>query len=79
MILKEENKNQTLINLREVPIFFPFKPYDIQRDYMEKVLEALQKGENALLQSPTGTGKTLCLLSSALAWMKKQRETQEKS
>jgi Rad3-related DNA helicase len=36
---------------------FPFKPYDCQLIYMEKVVQSLQEGEFALLESPTGTGK----------------------
>ncbi|XP_071836149.1 regulator of telomere elongation helicase 1-like isoform X2 [Apostichopus japonicus] len=51
-----------------VNIDFPFEPYDCQKDYMGKVIECLQKGVNGILESPTGTGKTLCLLCSTLAW-----------
>ena len=60
----------TLVTLHDVPINFPFKPYKCQEDYMSKVIRALQMSENALLESPTGTGKTLCLLCSALAWQR---------
>jgi regulator of telomere elongation helicase 1 len=41
---------------------------------MVNVLKAIKEGENALLESPTGTGKTLCLLTSAIAALKKERE-----
>lgn len=41
---------------------------------MSKLLVGVQKGENCLLESPTGTGKTLALLCAALAWQKQQRE-----
>ncbi len=66
----------TTIELRGIPVHFPFKPYKCQEDYMNKVLDALFKGQHALLESPTGTGKTLCLLCSALAWQRQQAEMQ---
>lgn len=41
---------------------------------MTKVVRALKNCENALLESPTGTGKTLSLLCSSLAWLRAHRE-----
>lgn len=56
------------IEICGIPVEFPFEPYECQRVYMSKVISALQNGQNALLESPTGTGKTLCLLCATLAW-----------
>ncbi|XP_046858545.1 regulator of telomere elongation helicase 1-like [Xenia sp. Carnegie-2017] len=58
----------SVINIRGVEITFPFKPYDCQIKYMEKVIQCLEEGKNGILESPTGTGKTLCLLCATLAW-----------
>uniref|UniRef100_A0A336L6I5 Regulator of telomere elongation helicase 1 homolog n=1 Tax=Culicoides sonorensis TaxID=179676 RepID=A0A336L6I5_CULSO len=57
------------ITLNGVVVNFPFEPYEVQKNYMSKVIEALQGSSNAVLESPTGTGKTLCLLCSSLAWL----------
>lgn len=47
---------------------FPYDAYPCQLEYMTKVIVALQNKQNALLESPTGTGKTLCLLCATLSW-----------
>ncbi|XP_010538012.1 PREDICTED: regulator of telomere elongation helicase 1 [Tarenaya hassleriana] len=56
--------------IRGIDVDFPFEAYDCQILYMEKVIQSLQNKCHALLESPTGTGKTLCLLCATLAWRK---------
>eukprot|EP00934_Nitzschia_sp_Nitz4_P001171 Nitzschia sp. Nitz4//scaffold2_size372955//57610//61680//NITZ4_000371-RA/size372955-snap-gene-0.9-mRNA-1//1//CDS//3329546620//1171//frame0 len=68
----------TTVELNGIPIHFPFQPYKCQEDYMEKVLDALLRSENALLESPTGTGKTLCLLCSTLAWQRQEARRRDR-
>ncbi|XP_070237503.1 regulator of telomere elongation helicase 1 isoform X5 [Bos mutus] len=62
------------ITLKGVTVDFPFQPYKCQEEYMSKVLECLQEKVNGILESPTGTGKTLCLLCSTLAWREHLRD-----
>ncbi|XP_040009350.1 regulator of telomere elongation helicase 1 isoform X2 [Xiphias gladius] len=63
------------LSLHGVTVNFPFPPYDCQKDYMVKVIECLQKKVNGVLESPTGTGKTLCLLCATLAWREHFKDT----
>lgn len=52
-----------------VDVEFPYpNPYTSQRVIMASAMKAYMRRQNALLESPTGTGKTLALLSSALAY-----------
>ncbi|PIA42699.1 hypothetical protein AQUCO_02000269v1 [Aquilegia coerulea] len=60
----------------EEPTFpaFPYKPYSIQIDFMKALYQALNKGGVAMLESPTGTGKTLSIICSALQWIIDRKE-----
>jgi Rad3-related DNA helicase len=40
---------------------------------MSTIIKALNKGTNGVLESPTGTGKTLSLLCSALAYLRDKK------
>ncbi|ELT95437.1 hypothetical protein CAPTEDRAFT_179377 [Capitella teleta] len=62
-----------LVEASGVSVNFPFDPYPCQVDYMSSVVSCLKTGQNAILESPTGTGKTLCLLCSSLAWLETKR------
>ena len=72
-------KKQNIFNINGIDIHFPYKIYGNQRIYMVKVIQLLNNrfvSNNtniAALESPTGTGKTLCLLCSTLAWMHEMR------
>ena len=69
-----KTKKQILLNLKGIQIYFPYKPYDIQIKYMEKIIDSLNNNYLAALESPTGTGKTLFVLCATLAWMKFMRK-----
>lgn len=46
----------TLI-LQGIQVYFPYEPYACQIKYMNEVIRSLESKNNALLESPTGTGK----------------------
>ena len=68
-------KNQKIVMIQGITIYFPYEPYQPQIDYMMEVISSLNKtGSISALESPTGTGKTLCLLCAVLAWAKHYKE-----
>ncbi|RYH21164.1 hypothetical protein EON65_21355 [archaeon] len=66
-----------VVPISGVNVEFPKTPYECQVTYMQKVLQAMSTGSNALLESPTGTGKTLSLLCASLAWQKQHNRRLE--
>ena len=69
----ELKKNVYLVG--GIPVEFPFRPYGSQLEFMGRVISTLDRAQreghcHALLESPTGTGKSLSLLCSSLAWQK---------
>ncbi|KFP28871.1 Fanconi anemia group J protein, partial [Colius striatus] len=51
-----------------VKIVFPCKAYPSQLAMMNAIVKGLNNGQHCLLESPTGSGKSLALLCSALSW-----------
>uniref|UniRef100_A0A8C5KTB7 BRCA1 interacting protein C-terminal helicase 1 n=1 Tax=Jaculus jaculus TaxID=51337 RepID=A0A8C5KTB7_JACJA len=51
-----------------VKINFPCKAYPSQLAMMNSIVRGLNSRQHCLLESPTGSGKSLALLCSALAW-----------
>jgi Rad3-related DNA helicase len=49
---------------------FPFEPYDCQKEIIKSILNGLVVGNsNAIIESPTGTGKCLSALSAVFAYL----------
>ena len=57
-----------------IQVEFPFKPYEVQHEFMATLIKSLENSENCLLENPTGTGKTLSLLCASLAWQMHYKE-----
>ncbi|CAE6460949.1 unnamed protein product [Rhizoctonia solani] len=53
---------------------FPFQPYGIQLELMKSLYAALEDRKVAVLESPTGTGKSLSLLCGAMTWLRDNKQ-----
>ncbi|KAI1004338.1 ATP-dependent DNA helicase [Podosphaera aphanis] len=48
----------------------PYEPYDIQETFMETVYQVLEGQGVGILESPTGTGKSLSLICGSITWLR---------
>lgn len=48
---------------------FPFEPYSIQHEFMNKLYKVIENQQIGIFESPTGTGKSLSLTCGALKWL----------
>ncbi|CCE90999.1 DNA helicase TDEL_0C01100 [Torulaspora delbrueckii] len=52
----------------------PYEPYGIQLELMQCIYDTLSLGKKlAILESPTGTGKTLSLICSVVTWLRQNK------
>jgi len=62
-----------------INVKFPHEnPYPAQKALMAAVINAFRNNHNALLESPTGTGKSIALLASSLAYREEVEEPEYK-
>lgn len=67
--LKTEN---TFKDLDPTLLKVPFELYPLQKRMIKLIFDAVSKKKSLVIESPTGTGKTMCLLSATLEAVKQK-------
>ncbi|KAG2758164.1 DNA repair helicase [Suillus brevipes Sb2] len=69
-----DNDDLVLSTPSNFPAFPYDPPYSIQIDLMRHVYTSIEKRQVTIVESPTGTGKTLSLLCSSLSWLVDEKD-----
>ncbi|KAI5129856.1 fanconi anemia group J protein [Nematocida parisii] len=64
-------------NIKGYTITTKYELYEPQRQSIRTILNCLEEGVSGMIESPTGTGKTLSILESVVAWINKNKQNKE--
>ncbi|TWU72663.1 ATP-dependent DNA helicase chl1 [Metarhizium rileyi] len=67
--------NDTTRRMEKLEFHHPYTPYAVQEQFMRTVYDVLDKGDGqiGILESPTGTGKSLSLICASLTWLRNHK------
>lgn len=56
----------------QINFHHPYSPYDVQLEFMKAAYDVLDRGAGqiGILESPTGTGKSLSLICASMTWLR---------
>lgn len=56
----------------DIDFHHPYSPYDVQLQFMREAYNVLDRGSGqiGILESPTGTGKSLSLICASMTWLR---------
>nr|RBR01529.1 hypothetical protein FVER53263_07189 [Fusarium verticillioides] len=65
-------------DLEKLNFHHPYTPYAVQEQFMKAVYNVLETGNGqvGILESPTGTGKSLSLICASLTWLRNHKSNQ---
>ncbi|KAK9776200.1 putative ATP-dependent DNA helicase CHL1 [Seiridium cardinale] len=64
------------VGVQNMDFHHPYTPYDVQQQFMKTAYDVLQQGDGqiGILESPTGTGKSLSLICAAVTWLRNHKK-----
>lgn len=63
------SSNESFLGMTEFS--FPFEPYDIQISLMRSITSCINEEKIGILESPTGTGKSMSIICATLSWLER--------
>ncbi|KAG6016328.1 hypothetical protein E4U54_001714 [Claviceps lovelessii] len=74
----DDDVDGAIHRLQDLDFHHPFTPYNVQEEFMKTVYGVLEQGAGqiGILESPTGTGKSLSLICASLTWLRNHKSNQ---